>query len=160
MHIAEADDAFALWERIQLNLLVRIFKSMEIYLPILAVVMILAGGFTWQSNSYLLRNGRKTDGIVFKNNLSGRAYYPVVRFLTDNQTWVTQELKMGSTSARKEGATIKVIYNPDDPTQVEIDSIFTLQVLPVIFIVIGIILLSYSILQLLGFIKETWMEVR
>ncbi|WP_020600488.1 DUF3592 domain-containing protein [Spirosoma panaciterrae] len=126
---------------------------MEIYLPILSVVMILAGGFSWQRNRYLLQTGKKADGIVFKNNIDGVVYYPVVRFLTDNQTWITQELNTGYTIAKREGTKIKLIYNPDDPNQVEIYSTFNLQVLPMLFIVVGVLLLSYSMLQLLDIVE-------
>lgn len=121
---------------------------MYILLLILSLIILFVGGLSWQKNSHLLQFGKKADGIIFKNNLVDGMYYHVVRFLTDKQEWVTQELAVGENVALKEGTKIKVIYDPDNPNHVEIGSSLNLHVLPVIFIFVGLIMLSISLLQL------------
>lgn len=74
-----------------------------------------------------MTNGKIADAVIFKNNfhssrLSGGTYHPVVRFLTDKQEWITQELSIGYSPAKEEGTKLQVIYDPEDPTNVEINS--------------------------------------
>src|SRR5882757_5441527 len=97
-----------------------------------AVIIILAGSIgamtagilLWQKGNHLLTTGKKAEAIIFKNHykrgsdIEFDAYYPVVRFLTDKQEWITQELSIGYSPAKKEGTKLKVIYDPDDPTNV------------------------------------------
>lgn len=108
----------------------------------------------WQKNKHLLETGKKAKAIIFKNNSGSNTggsavYYPVVRFLTDKQEWITQELSAGHTLAQKEGTKVDVIYDPDDPTNVEINSLFQLKIRPGIFIVTGFCGLVVGILELL-----------
>ena len=57
-------------------------------------------------------------------------YFPVVRFLTEKQEWITQELDIGQYPALEEGKKIRLIYNQENPEEVEINSIFRLENLP------------------------------
>ncbi len=120
---------------------------------IIAVSMVYAGGIAWQRNEFLLRYGNKAEGIIFKNNLVKGMYYPVVRFLTDKHEWITEELNTGYQRARKEGEKLEILYNPENPIQFEVNSTYHLQIIPVLFMAAGLILLSLTILQLLGLIE-------
>jgi hypothetical protein len=74
--------------------------------------------------------------------------------LTDQQKWVTQELSIGYTPAKPEGTKLQVIYDPDDPTCVEINSPFFLKTLPRILIVLGacgVILIALIYLDIVPF---------
>ena len=108
----------------------------------------------WQKSNHLLANGKKANAIIFKNNYKNSTvtgmYYPVVRFLTDKQEWITQELQIGYNPSKKEGTKLEVIYDPNDLGTVEINSTFQLEVLPKLFVVIGLCGAIFGILELLG----------
>jgi hypothetical protein len=126
----------------------------EIIVLAISIGAIAIGIHLWQKTNHLLTAGKKTKAVIFKNNHSSNAgfggtYYPVVRFLTDKQEWITQELSIGYSPAKKEGTKLEVIYDPDDPTNVEINSTFQLEVLPRILVIIGVFGLVFGVLELL-----------
>lgn len=127
----------------------------EIIILAISIVFITVGIFLWQKGNHLLTTGKKAKAIIFKNNYSSGTgtnsgmYYPVVRFLTDKQEWITQELSIGYSPAKKEGIKLEVIYDPDDPSNVEINSTFQLEVLPRILVIIGVFGLAFVVLELL-----------
>jgi hypothetical protein len=75
-------------------------------------------------------------------------YYPVVRFLTDKQEWITQELNTGYSPAKKEGTKLEIIYDPNDPQSIQINSAFQLKILPRLLIIAGIVLLLFGFSEL------------
>lgn len=126
----------------------------EIIVLAISIGAIAIGIHLWQKGNHLLTNGKKAKAVIFKNNYSSNAgdggmYYPVVRFLTDKQEWITQELSIGYSPAKKEGTKLEVIYDPDDPTDVEINSTFQLEILPRILVIIGVCGLVFGVLELL-----------
>ncbi len=126
----------------------------ELIVVIVSAVLIVIGVKLRHKGSHLLHNGKRAKAIVFRNNQqllgpSSGMHYPVVRFLTDKEEWITQELNVGYSPPLPEGKQLEVIYDPDDPTTVEINSSFQLEILPTIFLCIGIIgfltgMLAYS----------------
>lgn len=128
----------------------------NLLIAIFSIIPLLVGVHLWQKGISLIRNGIKAEGIVFKNNYKGSInrktglYFPVVRFLTEKQEWITQELDIGQYPALEEGKKIRLIYNQDNPEEVEIDSVFRLEVLPRILVIIGVIIL---VLGLLGYLE-------
>ena len=86
------------------------FKIMVGEMIILGISMVatIVGILLWQKGAYLLATGKKAKAILLKNNYhrgtegDGGYYYPVVRFLTDKQEWITQELSIGYPAAKKE----------------------------------------------------------
>ena len=107
-----------------------------------AMIFLFVGWKLWQKGSDLLIHGKKSKAVVFKNNYKAIGsepgmYYPVVRFLTDDKEWITQELDIGQSPAKPEGTKLEVIYDPDDPTIVEINSSFRLEILPRLLVAIG-----------------------
>jgi Protein of unknown function (DUF3592) len=133
----------------------------EIILLIISGVLLIVGAILWRNGNHLLANGKKANAIIFKNNFSrsrssGGVYYPVVRFLTDKQEWITQELNIGYLPAKPEGTKLEVLYDPDDPTNVEINSSAQLELLPRLFVGLGIaglvlgILEAFDIIEIIG----------
>lgn len=126
----------------------------EIILLAISVSFLTIGIYLWKQGSQLLTTGKKAKAIVFKNNYSPGTgtnrgvYFPVVRFLTDKQEWITQELNIGSNPALEEGSQLEIIYDPDDPTNVAINSTFQLEILPRIFVTIGLCGLIFGALEL------------
>jgi hypothetical protein len=129
--------------------------DINLQIAIFSIIPLIVGVTLWQKGISLIRNGIKTEGIVFKNNFKGSInnksgmYLPVVRFLTEKQEWITKELDIGQYPALEEGKKIRLIYNQENPEEVEIDSVFRLEILPRIFVAIGVIML---ILGLLGYL--------
>ncbi len=127
----------------------------ELLILVISISLIVVGVLRWQNGNHLLATGKKAKAIVFKNNYNagvgrgGGAYYPVVRFLTDKQEWITQELSVGYDPAKEEGTELEVIYDPEDPTTVGINSSFQLEVLPRLLFILGICGLVFGFLELL-----------
>jgi hypothetical protein len=76
-----------------------------------------------------------------------------VRFLTDKQERITQKLSIGYSPAKKEGIKLKVIYDPENPTNVEINSTLQLELLPRLFVALGIGGLIFGTLEYLNVIE-------
>lgn len=114
-------------------------------------VLLLVGIILWQKGNHLLLNGKKAQAIIYKNiqtsDREGGVYYPVVRFLTDKKEWITQKLSIGLTPALPEGTKLEVIYDPDDPTTVEINSPGYLEILPRVLVAVGLIGLMTGVLE-------------
>jgi hypothetical protein len=130
----------------------------EIILLIISGVLVIVGAVLWQKADHLLANGKKANAIIFKNTYSGSGasggtYYPVVRFFTDKQEWITQELNTGYLPAKPEGTKLEVLYDPDDPTNVVINSSAELEVLPRLFVGLGIAGLIFGILEAFDIIQ-------
>lgn len=124
----------------------------ELLILFISSVFLVIGVALWQKGSYLLKNGKIADAIIFRNEYEysksgGGAYYPVVRFMTDKQEWITQKLSIGYFPAKKEGTKLKVIYHPDDPTNVEINSPLQLELLPRLFVGLGVSGFVFGVLE-------------
>lgn len=125
---------------------------------IVSWAFLVIGIYLWKRGNHLLRNGKKAAAIIFKNNFhpdsdGGGTYYPVVTFLTDKQEWITQELNIGYSPPKSEGAKLQVVYDPEDPTNVEINSSLYLEVLPRLLVAFGIVGLVFGALQYLNVIS-------
>lgn len=76
----------------------------------------------------LQSEGTQAEGVVFEVNYvsdiavdtstgSMGMYYPVIRFLTKENEWITRQYNIGRyPSAYREGDKVVVFYDPDDPT--------------------------------------------
>ncbi|MGL1888931.1 MAG: DUF3592 domain-containing protein [Reichenbachiella sp.] len=130
----------------------------ELVIVFIAVIAFGIGAIQWQKGALLLSKGKKAEAVVFKNNYkrSGSesgVYYPVVRFQTEDQKWITQELDYGQSPAKPEGTKLEVLYDPDNPATVEVNSTFRLEILPRILVAIGIIGFTTAVLVYLEFIS-------
>ena len=129
--------------------------SLELIVLIVSSIFIVVGVTLWLRGNHLLKNGKKADAIIFENNFNstssdGGMYYPVVRFVTEKKEWITQELRIGYFPAKPEGTKLEVIYDKDNPTNVEINSRTQLEILPRIFVSIGITGIIFLILEYLN----------
>ncbi|MDF2157305.1 DUF3592 domain-containing protein [Algoriphagus sp. CAU 1675] len=123
----------------------------DIILTLLFTGFTIVGIVLDQKGKHILYKGKRAQAVIFKNNRKGvhdRMYYPVVRFKTEADVWITQELSIGYFPAKKEGKKVEVLYDPEDPTQVEINSSFQLEFLPKLFIAVGSFGLVLGILEL------------
>ena len=99
-----------------------------------------------------LKKSKTTRAVVVKttveNTPDGDAYYPVVRFQTDKQEWITQQLKTGVAGVLPEGTEMTVIYDPQNPTHIEFK--WVLIYFPLFFLAFGILMLIITVLNYLG----------
>lgn len=128
----------------------------DVALAILSFLFLGVGIKFWQRGSDLLTYGRKTDGTVVKNVPStevstkdDRCYYPVVRFINDKEEVVIKQLSIGYHPPIKVGTAVPIIYDPEDPSLVEINSGFQLSILPKIFVGLGVFGVILAFLELL-----------
>lgn len=115
-------------------------------------LILLAGGtflIVWgigkiNERRKLLKSGIKVEGVVFKLEerlSSGKdrmlLYYPVIRYVTLDKNWITEEYDMGSNpAAYKEGDVVKIIYDPADYKHFIIDNFFS-KALGLVLVVVG-----------------------
>jgi hypothetical protein len=123
-----------------------------------STVLLVMAVYLWQKGSHLLRNGKKVEAVVSSNtfkadNDGGGYYYPVIRFLTDKQEWITQELNFGTRPKLREGTKLQVLYDPENPTDVQINSSFMLEILPRMLACLGVMGLVFVVLEILDVIN-------
>ena len=118
-----------------------------------SLVFIAVGYISMQRGERLIQNGKKTSAIIFKNiykstgSKNGGLYHPVIRFTTEKKEWITQELNTGYMPAKPQGKKIKVIYDPENSSIVEINSIFQLIILPRFLLAMGIVGFVFGLLE-------------
>lgn len=82
-----------------------------------------------QQRARLNKIGIVTEGVVIRVEYEGHrkpCYYPVVRFLTPQQKWVTARYNVGTNpSSFTEGETVQLRFDPVDPTCFTITSSYT-----------------------------------
>lgn len=122
---------------------------------IASTIFLLVGTLMWQQSIRLAASGKRCIGTIISNNFKygkdGGYYYPVVRFVTDDKTWITKELNVGLQPAKQEGARIKIIYNPEDPYDFQLDSFFLLHIIPRFLVAAGITGIVYGLMMYLGY---------
>lgn len=124
---------------------------------IFSTAALLAGAGLWQKATRLTLHGKKTTAILFSNNYKSSGskrglYYPVIRFVTYKKMWITHEMSVGFTPALSPGRKFSIIYNPDDPHELNLNSTFIMVVLPRLLVTAGIGGLFYGLLIYLEYL--------
>lgn len=95
----------------------------------------------------LLKTGVRVEGIVFRIEYErsidnkGGTYYPVIRFVTAEKEWVTEQYGIGSSpSAYNEGDKVNVVYDTADIKHFIIDNWQTKLLGPAL-VIIGVLLI-------------------
>ncbi len=113
----------------------------EIILVLVSGGLIAAGAYFWQRWSHLVHYGKKADGIVFDHRVEyGRettTYFPIVRYKTPDNKEYAHELRIGRETPKQKGSIVRLVYDPEDPTNVEIDSRTMLELVPRALVVAG-----------------------
>lgn len=123
----------------------------EIIITLIGLGLLIAGIIKIREKSHLRNWGIKTEGIIYSLEQSrhDEVYYPVVRFKTKEQQWITRKLDFGTNPPRyAEGSKVNLIYDPDEPENVDIDGALQLIMVPVILLMAGIICWAYVVLLL------------
>jgi hypothetical protein len=106
----------------------------------------------------LLKTGVKVAGEVFrleKRTSGGKKpstlYYPVIRYVTLDKEWITEEYGVGSNpSVYKEGEIVKVIYDPADYKYFIIDDFMSKAFGIILMAVAGLLIIGVFIYYILN----------
>jgi len=127
----------------------------EITIAVIAIFLLTIGLLRLEKSSRLKKKGKKAKAIIFANNYkilrpdTRGKYYPVVRFVTEDNEWITQELDFGQNPPMPEGKEVEVLYDPLEPQEVIINSAIQVVYVPWLFITLGICGFILSALELL-----------
>ena len=123
-------------------------------LLLFATVSCIAFGlYLRRKATLLLATGLKAEATVIRNEYKTTTttdfYHPVVEFKTSKQEVFVQKLGKGYKPAKAVGTKLQVIYEPGNPTNVQVDSVFQLRIVPWLAIILGsggliIMLLDWS----------------
>ncbi|WP_298757070.1 DUF3592 domain-containing protein [uncultured Psychroserpens sp.] len=121
---------------------------------IISFGLLALGLIRWQKGAHLNKIGKITEGIIYNNNYKSShdgsgMYYPVVRFLTQEKTWITKELEIGFSPSMKQGKKVNLIYDPKDPNNVTFYSELNLKIIPIGLTILGISGIIYGVVRYL-----------
>lgn len=112
----------------------------------------------YYSNKYkrLLKTGESAEGIIFDYEISSNdgvsTQYPIVRYVTRQQQWVTKKAEVSITSFSsflKKGSKVTVFYDPANPEEFVIYHKL-IQVIIIITFIIGMIVIALGIILILN----------
>jgi hypothetical protein len=100
----------------------------------------------------ICKHGEKVEGVVFdivaSNNIESRTKYPVIKFLTLEQEWVTKKYEIGMPLFFfKKGDRVSVIYDRQNPNLFFVKSKTTLLV-PILALTLAAIFLTIAMYKL------------
>lgn len=94
--------------------------------------------FSFRRSYREVKNWKTASGTVIDNKvISAPAsqlphYYPIFQFVADNGKEVTSVASVGSSGRRyRVGASVKVLYSPDDPANAQLNSFADLWAMPI-----------------------------
>ncbi|MEQ9091363.1 MAG: DUF3592 domain-containing protein [Balneola sp.] len=124
----------------------------DLIIVFIASIAVILGIVQWQKGKKLLGKGIKARAVVYKNinksrNSDSGYYYPVIRFQTEDDKWITQELNFGQTNPKEVGTELDILYDPQEPTIVDINSKFRLEILPRVLVSVGLVALILGLLS-------------
>ena len=130
----------------------------SLILYVIGSVFTIMGAWLWQKANRLIRHGKKANAIIVHNNVNKDAdgsvtYHPVVRFVTDTKEVIIQELDFGVNPPMREGTSLDILYDPEEPTSVALSTSFYLEILPKILVAVGITAVIGASLEILGIIS-------
>jgi hypothetical protein len=126
-----------------------------ILLIILSIVVIAFAIIAWGKYKKISTAGTEAEGIIFDMDSFPGAYdatitYPIVRFLTEKNEWITQKASVSIIPGTyKKGQKITVVYLKDNPTDFFIKSTWSTTVF-IVMIFIGLFLTAYGTYALIS----------
>lgn len=136
---------------------------LEVFLLIIGTTFLVVGARKLQSSIWLRNNGTTTWGYVSavlkekkrdSDDYLQTYYTPVIAFETHNGEKIEQKLDIStSLNEYQEGMDVKVIYDPDDPQDCNIESTNRMIFLPWVFIILGLGQFVLAALSYLEFIE-------
>ncbi len=100
--------------------------------------------------SKAFQNGLPADGVIFDFEDDGRRLYPVVRFLTLQNEWITARSNTSYPGGIfKKGQQVTLVYDPAEPNKYYINSKWT-KVTPTILTFTAVVLIIIAVFAFLG----------
>jgi len=127
----------------------------DLIISLFGVIFVVLGFSKRSQRSALLKDGIKTEGVVFRVEQSNSisigvgntdtqdiSYYPVIRYVTKENEWITEKYDIGAGILNKynEGDKVTVIYDPANNTKFILNDTTTKLAAP-LAIIIGIVLI-------------------
>lgn len=119
---------------------------------VLSLIFVIVGILLINKNLDFIKTAEKANGIVIEKNKSvstseNHVYYLTIKYITqDNQIQVAKtDLAYTSFVSPKVNQNVAIYYDPQDPTKIKIDSIFSIWGFPIFFVILGLILIFISI---------------
>lgn len=122
---------------------------------LIGILIFIAGMRLRQKRQQLINNGRRVKATVYdiEQDDDGSLYYPVVRFITVNDEWITKRYQIGRPyGTYTQGKLVTVIYSKTDPNNFVIDDLksqLTGQLLTVVGIVVIVLSIALGIFYLM-----------
>ncbi len=108
---------------------------------LIGIAMIVFGSYKLNEYKDLIKLGTRAEGVVFdiENEYFQRdgntTYYPIIRFTTKENEWVTERYGIGSSPSSYEiGESVNIIYDSSDSKKFVIDDTRTKSLGPVLMI--------------------------
>jgi hypothetical protein len=119
---------------------------------IVGIMMVVVALSLSHTKKGIKRNGLNCEGMVFDfsydPNSSFKIRYPIIRFVTHKQEWITELANIGfSFGLYKKGQKVSVTYNPENPKEFIINSKINTLIVYTILIA-GVLLISFEVYQL------------
>lgn len=112
--------------------------------------IVIAVGFFFRNKAKeMAKDGVQADATVVGNQEADDLSYPIVEFTDQNNEKVRTTLNSGYRPAKNIGTTINIVYDPNDISNIMINSHFMFKTLPVILFVAGGLFVAYNIYDLL-----------
>ena len=94
-------------------------------------------------------NGIETEGIVFdliqSDTLEGKAKFPLIRFVTSEQVWITEKYNISSiVGSFRKGQKVTVVYNASNPKEFFVKS-QTTSLVPTLAIVFALVVIGIGV---------------
>ena len=127
------------------------FPFTAIIVFLVSIITIALGLYQYFKSKRLLQTGTFVEGIVYENTTGSTSsdnattYYPVVRFVTKQEEWITE--KSSVSGFYKKGQIVKICYSPDNPKEFVIDS-WQNRIIPVVITLSGIIIFLLASISL------------
>jgi len=121
-----------------------------VLLIILSLAVILIAIIVFSKYKKISTNGIEADAIIFDiesspTNGDTTITFPIVRFVTEKNEWVTQKASVSIIPySYKKGQSVVVVYSKDKPSDFFIKSNWTNGVL-IDMIIIGLALITYGV---------------
>jgi hypothetical protein len=127
---------------------------MESVLIIAVGIALLYVAFKFRLNiQKIAKKGIETEGVIFdvvpSKKPDSRANYPLIRFVTTEKEWITEEYSVSTIPGLfKKGQKVTVVYNSDNPKEFFIRSPIT-SLVPILMMILAIIILATGVCKLL-----------
>jgi hypothetical protein len=120
---------------------------------LISIVLIIISIKVLLNIKHLLRNGITVSGVIFDfshgNNQDSFSIFPVVRFLTEENQWVTKSTRLNLTpNLYKKGQEVTVIYQKNDPEHFLIRDKF-LYIIPIFMFAVALLILFFTFIKLI-----------